>query len=384
MPCGTCDRSGIACEGLTERKRPKKTTCTEQRRAHTSSTQIGTSPPSIPQPPSRENADRSLSREDKSGNATTPNRRGQYPCRPTAALKKLNTVNSDDSGYSSGRQSRLSDVRTPRRSQPSPLLPINHLADYDNSAETSPLTMEPQDWSFVMRSHPTSYCSTEAAESDISHSTHVASATPSAKSVEWPEPEDRASWWRDNNSHGQAATNLISAAQVLEEQAQSLRRLASRQDSEVMEDTRRQTIVFPLHPTSSNTSNCPSETQPGAFDDMALLLSERTSGSGITPRACDFASWWDVNPDLTASMGLHQHPSVSLSPGFAAPSAVETADTGWPFHPADLPTNAISPHETARDRHSSNTSSATLRQTMAAQGYASAADSYPQLYPWPE
>lgn len=61
----------------------------------------------------------------------------------------------------------------------------------------------------------------------------------------------------------------------------------------------------------------------GIFDDMALLLANRTPGTGLTPGLSDFNSWWDINAgDLMLSPGqtmpMHQRNPFDELPNTSA------------------------------------------------------------------
>lgn len=81
-------------------------------------------------------------------------------------------------------------------------------------------------------------------------------------------------------------------------------------------------------------------TEHGVFDDLALLLANRTPGTGMTPGLNDFSSWWDINAG-----------DLMLSPGQSIQNMSLGQHTTNIFD--DTPTSQaasdISQHQTSRD-----------------------------------
>lgn len=100
--------------------------------------------------------------------------------------------------------------------------------------------------------------------SEVSPGAQPASAALEASPVDWAQIKDNEPWWTDNTADD--APSLLSTARALEEQAQSLRLMATQQQqTNDAHNTlsRRQTVMFPL----------PSE---GAFDDRYDMLQNGT------------------------------------------------------------------------------------------------------------
>lgn len=386
VPCGTCEEKGIRCEGLTERKRPKKSLDQQQlqslsfrdRHALCSPTHV--------------NVSRRSSHHETMDLATKSTHQGAGSSqRPTETLQKLNNGSSHDSGYSSGMQSGQDTAasRLPRLETSfsfDSFFAECSSANYNSSTEISPSTTESQDWSFLRRQGSAGYCETEAAGSDVSQSTHVGSAAASTTSVDWMPPQrERSRWWRDSRASDQAAPDLLTAAAALEEQAQSLRRLASQQGTDATDDTRRQTITFPLHSRSASPPLCSPQPVSGGFDDLSLLLADHTSGSGITPLPAEFASWWDANPKLSTPFGFQQPATSAQQPEqFSMMSSMDPTDTGW--HGSSCQGPILASHapliETTRSATPSIVQSLEARQT--GHGHRQPLNLYAGLYSWPE
>ena len=386
VPCSTCQEKGIACEGITERKRPKKNCDHLNLEAGSSFSRTSTSSSSSFSPGARGSSEHFVN----GSNAVTPSNRrsNRAQQRPMDTLRKLDTVRRRDSGYASGRRTSREDSASGKRPQLDVLLSINStLATRESLTELSPTITGLRDWSFVQRQGNAHSSPTEAAESD---KTQVASAAASTKSVEWPDPRDRSTWWSDHADGDQAATSLISAARALEEQAQSLRRLASRTDPTVADDARRQTIAFPSQSAADVSIECAELDQQTAFDDLALLLADRTPGSGLTPMAADYASLWDTNPDIVNDM-VFQQPSRILKrvAGTAHLSETDALQSGWQYSVGQN-TRSASPAPSQRlgqqfvSAGTTNSGTRHVAENSHLDRHFPSMTSYGELYPWPE
>lgn len=265
VPCGTCREKGIKCEGLTPRKRPKRQPERHdgQNPVHTQSVagQSGDqdSKASIPM-------SRSIS-NSRSSTARTTN--GSH--RPTMSLLKLRTGISDDSGYGSSEQSARPDAVLSSSWQsdfaPTPS-PITTTRD---SAPVSPTPF--QDWSFMglgLLNGPRTETTDSATSAPIS---------------------------------AHSASHLISAAEMLERQAMSLRMLATQYAPETSEGARRQTIDGAMYDSAALSSNISYPLQSHSFDDLSPYIRARGSGSGLTPRASEYTSWWNIDPTTPFAFG---------------------------------------------------------------------------------
>ena len=386
IPCGTCEEKGIACEGLTERKRPRKTIehqqsqdpSSQRRRSSCSTTHSKTGA----QFSEQTSLDIDFSSTCKATNSST---------RPTANLQRLGTISSNDSGYSSGIQSGQDCLGSP----------MTHLdttfflgsgkrkesgSNYDNSTEISPATTKPPDWSFMTQHEHTNYCRTEKAESDTPRTTQVASPLPAASidSMGWTDPRDRSSWRQDCEQSGPAAADLIYAARALEEQAQSLRRLASQHDVETVDNIRRHTIPFPQSSTSEGLPQYPPQA-PGAYDDLSLLLADHPSGNDATSTKDDFVSCWDMYTNVSNPMDLQPYSASTLQPGeMSAISGIASTDQLWC---RELSGSSMSAIARSGEGHigspTLNVSSAEMGEPRRGQRLQPE-DLFGQLYHWPK
>ena len=377
VPCTTCEEKKIKCEGLTERKRPQKN-LDYHRRLEQGSYPHGSRPSNSKN--AKTDSSRQSSLDSPSGGINAVSEGFSPSLRPTANLRKLNAVSSDDSGYGSGMRSGQDDLIPGQSPRLDIIQSINStLANCDSSTEISPSTCGPHDWSFVRGHVSAGYCGTEATESDVSH-------TPRMTSAEWSDPRDRNTWWRDEQTDRPPATNLISAARVLEEQAQSLRRLASRRDADVTDGSRRQTIIFPLQPENGGSTNSIPHLPPGMFDDMAMSLADRGPGSAIMPMPSDFGSWWDIDPDLPTTLDFQQScADIEPVPEFSALEGADYPDADWHYAMGQsvAPTAATSSRGTAQESQFFSASTPGSRPSTRGQRYSPANPSA-QLYSWAE
>ncbi|KAK4508057.1 hypothetical protein PRZ48_001794 [Zasmidium cellare] len=289
--CRTCREKGLVCEGMPERKRPRRD---------------GGS--IILDPVSSGGIDR------KRRISTTKTAR---PRPSLSDLKHITPNGSEDSGYASTQPQLVEGMLSRATSQPNESTFETQVASGSKvtsirSAQSAmPLGLRVDTWRLDPepsrhKASPTFDTSHIRPPSEISPGAQPSSAVIEPSPVDWAQFKENEPWWTNNPTDDAPA--LISTARALEEQAQSLRLMANRQQS--ANDTqdmlaRRQTIAFPL-PTPGGLDGhydvLPN--QHGIFDDMALLLANRTPGTGMTPGLNDFSSWWDINAgDLMLSPG---------------------------------------------------------------------------------
>ena len=376
MPCSTCEERGIVCEGLTDRKRPrrnpeKRSRASSARGERRSSRDSGLDEDGGRS--QRNSFDSSLSRT-VGGN--------EHLQRPTAHLLKLGTQDSEDSGYASGLQSAHESSTT---LQLETKLSMNYRfapsygSGCDYSTDMSPTAIDPNSNLPGTRESP----NTLAIDSGVSSALQTAATSGYPNVAAWPDRRGRFTTCANDSSAGQATTRLLSAAQTLEQQAQSLRKLASHPCQESADDTRRQTIALPIYNESPAALYDSNQLPFGSFDDLSLIFGERTSGSGLTPLPVDFNSLWDVNPSLSSSLGFSSGPISNPQSG-AMPDDMERASGEW----SDLPNLYNVASGAARSREISNNIAAVQEQkpttSEAAMYCARPQHGYQQLYPWPE
>ena len=376
VPCTTCEEKGIVCEGLLERKRPKKN---QDRRSRASSVR----------------GERRSSQGALSDDSTVGSKRNSFDYsfnkiehnedvlrRPTAHLRGLGAENSFDSGYASSAQPK-EDCTASQLRQLETTFPFNydlasgHISSCDNVPAISPPANARQDWSFVPRSTLPSVPTTDIAGSDISLSARAISAAITPEPTHWPDPGDQSNLWKDGCTSSQAATKLLSAAEALEEQALSLRRLASHRETEFAEETRRQTITFPIYFEGTASRTFPTDPSPGPYDDLALMLGGHPAASGLTPIPLEFDSWWDVNSGLSSTLGYQRSTNSA--------SAADPTDLRWPnvSSPYDMQSTTVVSQEQANELMRPD-APAPDRRHSAPSNRAQPRNDYGRLYPWPE
>lgn len=358
----------MICEGLTERKRPKAKT--DARRSSDFSTYAGQngSAASSPEFAKAEFLPKTVplqisDRGSSSGNALQ---------RPT--LKNLNFFRSD-SGYSSGKQSSPHDSKAEDRARFEAV--GSTLPSYESSSNVSPTNARSCDWNLAIGKDGYNYTAP-----DISNRGDLIPATASAESVGWLDPATQSTaWWSDDTSVTASATNLISTARLLEEQAQSLRRLASGQNTVVGNDNRRQTVTLPLPHRFNDTSPYP----PDTFDDLALLLTSRTPDSRLMPLAPEVTSWMTVDSDYPTTLDFqHTGGSAAQQPRLTSVQVPEHVTSGW-HHPMNQ--NIASSSSMSTQSHPRHLEPDRLPRDYAqAEESAPSAftDNYCPLHPWPE
>lgn len=376
VPCTTCEEKGIVCEGILDRKRPKKN---QDRRSRANSVR----------------GERRSSRGARSDDSTVGSKRNSFDYsfnkiehtddvlrRPTAHLRKLGAENSFDSGYASSAQPKQDCTANQLRQLETRFpfhydLPSGHISTCNNVPAISPSANARQDWSFVSRSTLPSVPTTEIAGSDVSLSARAISAAITPEPTHWPDPGDQSNLWDDGCTSSQPATKLLSAAEALEGQALSLRRLASHRETEFVEETRRQTITFPIYSEGTASQTFPTDSSPGPYDDLSLMLGEQPAASGLTPIPLEFNSWWDINSRLSFTLGYQR----STNSG----SAADPADSRWPYvsSPYDVQSTTVVSQEQTNELTRPNASSPDRRHS-APINRAQLQNAYGWLYPWPE
>ena len=376
VPCATCEEKGLLCEGIIQRKRPKKN-------------------PDQCSRPSSAQGERGSSQDARSDDSAVPSKRSSFDStpnkvehnedirrRPTAHLRGLGTANSYDSGYASSPSSKQ-DSTASQPPLPEPRFPFSYnLSPSDNSRygsipEISPSTSAPKDWNFSVRPPSTSFPTTAIAGPDIAQSGRTVSAAMTTKPFGWPDPGHKSNLWENGRISSQTATNLIAAAEALEKRALSLRRLASRGETELAGETRRQTITFPIYPEVTVPQTLGADPVPAPYNDPALMLEESTFASGLTPILQNFSPWWDINPELPYT--LEYPPSTNNA------SAASPTDSRWPYISGsyDVQSTTVASEEQTNELTSPHAPSPDTRQSERSNRHR------PQnpngwLYPWPE
>ena len=376
VPCTTCEEKGIVCEGLLERKRPKKN---QDRRSRASSVR----------------GERRSSQGARSDDSTVGSKRNSFDYsfnkieqnedvlrRPTAHLRELGAENSFDSGYASSAQPK-EDCTASQLRQLETTFPFNYdlascdISSCDNVPAISPRANARQDWSLVSRSTLSSIPTTEVAGSDISLSANPISTAISPEPTHWPDPGDQPTLWDDGCTSIQAATKLFSAAEALEEQALSLRRLASHRETEFAEETRRQTITFPIYFEGTASQPFPADPSPSPYDDLSLMLGDHPAPSGLTPIPLEFNSWWDINSRFSSTLGYQRSTNSA--------SAADPTDSRWPYvsSPYDMQSTTVVSQEQANELIRPEVPAPDRRHSTPS-NRAQPRNAYGRLYPWPE
>lgn len=247
--------------------------------------------------------------------------------RPTARLQKRQTESSEDSGYASPLQSpQESSTKLHLETR----LSLNYRFASGSKAgssygiEVSPLTKEDRDWNQTSHAESQGAVAEDMMGSRTFTSPYISSTGVFPSSAKWPAHSDQLS----DGTDVPASTNLLSAAQALEQQALSLRRLASNSDQESMDQTRRQTVTFPIcnemPPGLQDWAQMPF----ASYDDLALAYGGRVSRTGLTPLPVEFNSLWDVNPLLSSSLGLGSDTTSNMHASIV-PNVMEGASEEW-------------------------------------------------------
>ncbi|KAF2484146.1 hypothetical protein BDY17DRAFT_295097 [Neohortaea acidophila] len=332
VPCQTCKERGVVCEGLTQRKRPHKGTIKDSRKARDASAHSRQDSSKAWSTGNGRKSSGDTMSDEGTGNED-PSRHSSR--RPSVNLEKLHAL-AGDSGYASGKQS------SPGNS--SPALAATHMRTFSQSGPTSfnephapnHVRMRTLDWAGPARSRLQSYIG------ELSPVTQPLASISLNGSTDWSEARDRMDWWSSDSNNEDNSNKLLSAARMLEAQAQSLRQLASEQNGDAEGDTRRRTVVLPL---TSEDRNVAQDTfqyySQSAFDDLALL-SDRPhgAGTGLTPRT-----------GLTPGTGLTPYATDNNTSYFDIPF-----EYGKHLSPTQVPVSM--PSDPTRDTHASKASDA--------------------------
>lgn len=250
--CRTCREKGLVCEGLPERKRPRRD---------------GNSIVLDPVPSGGIERKRRIS----------STKRASLKRPSLSALKQSTSTGSEDSGYASTQADLGEAVLSPATSQPTDVaLDLQPLSDSKlegtrSSHSSMPAGLRVDTWR--LEPNPARHDSDTNFDlsflrppSEVSPGAQPASAVLDQSPVDWSQIKDNEPWWTDTADN---APSLISTARALEEQAQSLRLMATQQLQQHNANdaqnalSRRQTVAFPL----------PSESE---FDGRYDMLQNRT------------------------------------------------------------------------------------------------------------
>ena len=347
VPCHTCEERGVVCEGLMERKRPRK--ASEHHEALSVSTQSS----------------------------------------PAPSLRKISTMSSDDSGYASGARSRNPSAgsRTHRINTNYSLTSSRVLHSPSNSTWTpgiSPTDTDIPKSRFVTRQNSTDLYETETTiGSDLSPTGEVtSSATLSTGPLDWFDTRDQSTQWSHTQPGSPAITNLITAAEALEEQAKSLRRLAFQHEGD--EDLTRQSVTCSPGPTANGmlqySPRVSITTEPPLF--LPLDQSFNESPTHLTP---EVPTSWDTNLEMPHTVGFEQYPAYYQTQNqFPAMAAVDNTDSTWCCDTGASAILGISvPSEECNGSSILNESCAEMGRPTRGRSFQTQS-LYKQLYPWPE
>nr|POF24719.1 hypothetical protein CFP56_71694 [Quercus suber] len=341
--CQTCRDKGLLCEGPPKRKRPGKEAVSAEksgRKDHSSTA----SPSSTTRPPANLDLPRrsiATTRHSFSFGTTQGNsREGSRTSGKNVLLagdvepiqqESFHLCGANSWPRTSGQEEHPSASQGDVSSMLSPIPRFGSIVSFDTSNHAASLpgvspNVEAEEWSFLNPGDaPPNDANNEACVSEISYNPYISSAPRSPVGHEGFSPAQPAQWWSAGSSSPQAATDLISTAELLEEQARSLRQMASSHDLQGRYH----------HP---QTTSLPSSTLPqvpctissnawGSYDDAALLQGEVQQQP-------------QQQPDFT------QHP---------------TSNNGalcWPGDEASFPTADLASLSTARPRRHSSKSQA--------------------------
>lgn len=233
--------------------------------------------------------------------------------RPT--LRKSDTV---DSGYSSGEPSG-SHTSTPPKPQYFDQID-SRIATYDFPNDLACGDLGPSDWSFYQPQN-----AFDGVQRNAMDHPNPGITESSSKYGGWADPgHGDISWWSSSAVNRPSAASLITAAKVLEDQAQSLRNLALQHNAGDMDQNRRQTIALPVSQDSVFATVDATTNSVGPVDDMALLFAGRNPATSGLQRGSDF-SWYGGHTDNYSSFNSHQlsafqsqapHPGSATNAGF--------------------------------------------------------------------
>ncbi|KAI7285157.1 hypothetical protein KC345_g1884 [Hortaea werneckii] len=198
-----------------------------------------------------------------------------------------------------------------------------------------------EDWSFLPSNGQLSHAFAGAQNdaSEASYDTDPASGILSRTgSIDWRRRSSQPSWPNSSNAHSHA--NLIMKAQALEQEALTLRDIASQQRGEKHIPSPQTESMLPSS-TSAALGGDPrpvgvgalpsSSTTQAAHDPSASFYLNGSLHTGMTPTAYECPSFWDVSPTQTTetpfqNLSTPQNPSMApndgLNAGTMAPGTV--------------------------------------------------------------
>lgn len=286
--CRTCQEKGLVCEGLPERKRPKR-----------DSVDLGILDP-LP-------AGVEQARRQSAGKKFSPKQ------RPTSLLRLANVTKSQDSGY---------DSLSPATSGPAqePMLDTASVGveDARKGPQLSAAPFRVDIWETGAGGGHVAGTQNDAADqigpSDLTRDpSHTIAGGDRSTTEESSLAHSDISWWNNPRRIEPQNTNLPTAARVLFGESPQLPHSSKfpkpkidldgmpfekpQTPNTIQESAshRRQSVQLPLSARPSQFDVLAN--QPGIFDDMALLLAARAPATPI-----EFSSWWDMNTDLTAML----------------------------------------------------------------------------------
>ncbi|KAI6907647.1 hypothetical protein KC318_g4396 [Hortaea werneckii] len=198
-----------------------------------------------------------------------------------------------------------------------------------------------EDWSFLPHSGQLShaYAGAQNDASEASYDTDPASGILSRTgSIDWRRRSSHPLWPSSSNAHSHS--NLIRKAQALEQEALTLRGLASQQRREKHVASPQTETMLPSSTSAALGGNLrpldagglpTSSTTQAAPDISANFYSDGSLCTGMTPNAYECPSFWDVSPtqttgtpfrNLSAPQNRSMAPNDGLSEGTMSPSIV--------------------------------------------------------------
>ncbi|KAK5126648.1 hypothetical protein LTR85_009582 [Meristemomyces frigidus] len=344
VDCRQCQEKGLVCEGPPSRKRPKNAASGA--------------------------GDATLSNNEQCPAATGGEEDGRQYAQPRPPV----TLPNEDSGYSSHEHGPRRTSSNPRSSsgdaasvqpdQPAdaPAMPsasrnaTHHpmmsalpsdltspfafntsVLRHRSTNDESPTTVSPEDWSYIPHSNASmhSYHNVPPAppgsQNRSYHIPHPALSNVTAGSMDWNRRNSNE-WWSNEPGNAQASAELITAAEALEDQAQSLRRQAARQQSSESEGVRSQTVSQSPHSKGpmQATFYDPILRPPSQFDASVYFHPDGSLRSGLTPGINQFPSTWSMGG------GLHVMEQQNAGDGMAAVKDQDSSANQNPRAPGSL------------------------------------------------
>lgn len=214
-----------------------------------------------------------------------------------------------------------------------------------------------EDWSFLPPSGQLGHAFAGAQNdaSEASYDTDPASGILSrTESIDWRRRSSHPLWPSSSNAHSHS--NLIMKAQALEQEALTLRGLASQQRREKLVASPQTESMLPSSTSATLGANSQtlgagalstSPTTQAAHDISATFYPEGSLRTGMAPNAYECPSLWDVNPthttesqlpNLSALSNESMTPIEGLSAGTMSPGTVPhnifTSGEGFQPHAA--------------------------------------------------